>query len=318
MVDGNSVTSENMSALEARIEGQPYKMAVVPVKLFVFLEKNARYMTHEMFANLVKNISKDGGLTSVPFCLKRKDGTYLVLSGNHRVAAAIEAGIKEILVLYTDREMSRAEQVSIQLSHNAIEGKDDLNILKSLWDEIDNVALKYYSGLDDKLLDEMDKLSQKSLAEVDLDFKSLTFLFLPEEIERLDAVFEKALNGVSSENIRIARLNSFCKVIDATSKTKSAYGIKNTAVALDLVLSVFERHYEDLRDGWLNENEELLHKGLIPICTILGTDEIPAGTAVILKKAVDRMVSKGDLSSKSKWRFLELLASDYMGGAHDG
>ena len=315
MVDEYTIAEPEVKALEVRLKGQPYQVAIVPVEQFALLEKNARYMTHEMFKNLVDNISRDGGLTSVPFCLKRKDGKYLVLSGNHRVSAAIEAGIKEILVLFTDREMTRAEQVAIQLSHNSIEGKDDLSILKSLWDEIDSIDLKYYAGLDDKSLENMEKLSQKALSEVDLDYRTLTFVFLPEEIERLDNVLEKALACVKSDNIRVARLADFNRIIEATSKVKSAYGIKNMAVALDLVLSVFERHQEDLSEGWLGEDEEILHKGWVPLSSVLGTDEIPGDMAVILKKAVDIMISKGDLSSKSKWQVLEHLAADYMSGA---
>ena len=318
MVEGNPITNQELKALEARIDGQPFKLAVVPVELFVFLEKNARYMTHEMFGNLVKNINRDGGLTSVPFCLKRKDGKFLVLSGNHRVSAAIEAGVKEILVLYTDREMSRAEQVAIQLSHNSIEGKDDMSILKSLWDEIDSIDLKYYAGLDDKTLEEMEKLSQKALSEVDLEYKSLTFIFLQEEIERLDAVFERALSGVSAENIRVAKMQEFDRIIEATAKAKAAYGIKNTAVALDLVLSVFERHYEDLSDGWIDEEGHISNKGWVPVSSVIGTDEIPAAAAQVLRKAVDRMISKGDLSAKSKWQILEFLSADYLGGDNNG
>lgn len=318
MVEGNPITNQELKALEAWIDGQPFKLAVVSVELFVFLEKNARYMTHEMFGNLVKNINRDGGLTSVPFCLKRKDGKFLVLSGNHRVSAAIEAGVKEILVLYTDREMSRAEQVAIQLSHNSIEGKDDMSILKSLWDEIDNIDLKYYAGLDDKTLEEMEKLSQKAFSEVDLEYKSLTFVFLKEEIERLDAVFERALSGVSAENIRVAKMQEFDRIIEATAKAKAAYGIKNTAVALDLVLSVFERHYEDLSDGWIDEEGEITNKGWVPVSSVIGTDEIPAAAAQVLRKAVDRMISKGDLSAKSKWQILEFLSADYLGGDSSG
>ena len=122
------VAEESLAAIagiNASLEGQPYKAAVVPIEGLELLEKNARFMRSETFRNLVENIKRDGGLSSVPFCLKLGD-RYRVLSGNHRVQAAQEAGVKRLLVLYTDRELSREEQVSIQLSHNAIVGEDDL------------------------------------------------------------------------------------------------------------------------------------------------------------------------------------------------
>jgi hypothetical protein len=46
-------------------------------------------MRHETYAQLVANIRRDGKLTSVPFAFR--DGEkYTVLSGNHRVRAAID------------------------------------------------------------------------------------------------------------------------------------------------------------------------------------------------------------------------------------
>ena len=61
------------------------------------------------------------------------------------------AGPSEVMVLYSDRELTRAQQVAIHLSHNAVVGQDDLAILRELYDEINDVALREYSGLDDVL-----------------------------------------------------------------------------------------------------------------------------------------------------------------------
>ena len=52
---------------QARTNGQ-YKIATVDVKDLEFLEKNARYMTAEMFHNLVDNVKRDGCLSSMPLC----------------------------------------------------------------------------------------------------------------------------------------------------------------------------------------------------------------------------------------------------------
>ena len=56
------------------------------------LKMNARFMRHEEFQRLVANVKKDGQLTSAPFAaLDPADGKYEVLSGNHRVQAAVSA-----------------------------------------------------------------------------------------------------------------------------------------------------------------------------------------------------------------------------------
>src|SRR5690606_18347494 len=80
----------------------PFRVAVVNVDDLLLLEKNARYMTNAQFRNLVNNIKRDGGLSSVPFCVREGD-KFRVLSGNHRVMAAREAGLREILIMYTER-----------------------------------------------------------------------------------------------------------------------------------------------------------------------------------------------------------------------
>src|SRR5690242_16828167 len=83
------------------------------------LEKNARYMKPEQFNRLVENIRRDGCLTSVP--LVHRDGDDLVVvSGNHRVSAAIKAGIEESDVIEVMSPLTRQQFVALQLSHNAI------------------------------------------------------------------------------------------------------------------------------------------------------------------------------------------------------
>ena len=85
-----------------------------------YLETNARYMRHEEFNRLCENIRHDGKLTSVPFCCKDDDGRYLILSGNHRVKAAVQVGLPTITVMVTDDPLSEDQRIAIQLSHNAI------------------------------------------------------------------------------------------------------------------------------------------------------------------------------------------------------
>lgn len=72
------------------------KVIHVDPKTLKLLEMNARFMRHEEFQRLVANVKKDGQLTSAPFAARNADGTYEVLSGNHRVQAAIAAGVESI------------------------------------------------------------------------------------------------------------------------------------------------------------------------------------------------------------------------------
>jgi hypothetical protein len=100
---------KTITDLNAHLADMPYKLDLVDPRVILLLDKNARYMTQEMFENLVNNIKSDGGLSSLPLCYQEKDGRLLVLSGNHRVQAAVHAGLEEILVLVIDKELTRQE-----------------------------------------------------------------------------------------------------------------------------------------------------------------------------------------------------------------
>ncbi len=191
--------SAALDVLNAHLDGLgmgAFRLAVVEVAAIELAPKNARYMRNETFKNLVENIKRDGALASVPFCWKKPDGVFRVLSGNHRVKAAAAAGITHTLVLYVEGDLERDRELAIQISHNAIAGQDDPVLLKELWEEIEDLSLKYYAGLDDKVLGELEAVSLASLQEVRLDFRTLSFLFLPEEVDRLNATFAAATEAV--------------------------------------------------------------------------------------------------------------------------
>jgi ParB-like nuclease domain len=301
-----------LTTLNAALQqlGQPYKLALLDPASLKELDKNAHYMTHEMFQNLVANIQRDGALASVPFCWY--DGTtYHVLSGNHRVKAAVAAGVPRILILYDDRPLSRQERVAIQLSHNSINGKDDPALLKELWAEIDDLGLKYYAGLDDKQLEQLADAQLKSMREAVLDYKSVMFLFLPEEVEALEKAFQHAVESTVCEEAVTVRLSEFSRLVDALDKTKSSFAIKNHAVALSIVLDVFERHLTDLQPGWFQDGQAK-HKGEVPLATVFGSDKVTARVACLLQKSCAIIMRQGLLKSADAGRVLEVLAERFL------
>lgn len=304
--------TQQVDQLNERIPG-PFKLKVISIDECELLEKNARYMKNETFQNLVNNIKRDGGLSSIPFCYLTEEGKYRVLSGNHRVQAAKVAGFTELLVIYTDKPMTRDEQIAVQLAHNSLVGEDDPVILQELYNEIEDLTLKYYSGLDDKVLEQLEKVQVMGLTEAQLDYLSLSFVFLPEEAERLVEVLEKVKNELASDAI-LARNTEYSRLLDTVAKTQGAYNIHNGATAIMLILDVFERHQEDLKAGWLDEEGEVIHKNFVPISSVIGTDMIPAPTAEIILRAVEKMMSAGDITSKNKWQALEYWAAEYLSG----
>jgi hypothetical protein len=225
-------------------QGKPYILEVVDPASLKLLDKNARYMAQETFANLTNNIKVDGDLTSFPLCHREPDGKLLVLSGNHRAQAAVHAGVNEIIVLVLTRALTREEKVARQLSHNAISGKDDPVILKDLWDEIKEIDLKMYAGLDSEVLKELDKMQFVAISEAVPDFKQMVLLFLPEEIEELKKVLEDADTLFSGdENVVVSRQH-YERVFKLVVEIKDKYGIVNNPTAFMKIMELARMQME--------------------------------------------------------------------------
>ncbi|MDO8281062.1 MAG: ParB N-terminal domain-containing protein [Thermodesulfovibrionia bacterium] len=220
----------------------PYRVDFVDPAKIRTLEKNARYMSQAMFQNLVDNIKRDGGLTSLPLCVK-EDDCYKVLSGNHRVKASAAAGIEKVMILYIDKPTNHQEEVAIQLSHNAIAGQDDPVILKELWSEIEDIDLKIYSGLDTELLHDLEKMDFLSISESSPDFKQVAFAFLPEEVDQLKELMEDvSLLFSGSENFILSRRH-YEEVFNVLVDVKDQFSIVNNPTAL---VKIFELAREQM------------------------------------------------------------------------
>lgn len=282
----------------------------------VLLEENARYMTHEEFGRLVDNIRRDGQLSSAPFlCLEHdgpNTGRYKCLSGNHRTKASIEAGLSKIICLATDDELTEEQKIAIQLSHNSITGHDDPATLKALYEKILDTDLKKYSGLDDKTLELLDKFKAISISEASLQFQTLSAVFLPDELDAAQKVVNEAISRVkNSDAIWVMRMTEYDRWLDAQEVASSAYNVKNVATAIDLILRVFERNMHQLSEAWEDTTDD---KRWVPIESVIGRSKIPAESAKVIRKAIDKMVGSQELTSKNLWQALEYWAADYLSG----
>lgn len=206
------------------------------------LEKNAHYMDPDEFARLVANIKADGVLTSLPVVYR---GT--VLSGNHRTQAAIKAGLEESEVIEIVSELSEDEQLAIQLSHNSIKGKDDSNILRELYDSINSLDLKLYSGLTDDDF-KISDIDVQTLSFIQPSYEDMTIAFLPEEKSLFIEAIEKIGKKAKDRLILTARMQDFDTVYRAVISTKSKLNIINTAEAFKTMAELALQRLEEL-DG---------------------------------------------------------------------
>jgi ParB-like chromosome segregation protein Spo0J len=276
------------------------------------LELNARYMKHEEFNRLVENVRRDGQLTSTPFVCLDTDGRYLCLSGNHRTMAAIEVGLEKILCLATDEALTEDQRVAIQLSHNAIAGHDDPATLKLLYESILDTEMKKYSGLDDETLELLDKFSAVSISEANLQFQTVTMVFLPDELDAAKKVFGEAMERAkSADEIFLARTKDYDDWLNAQETVSSSYNVHNVATAVDLILRIFKRNQAQCAEAWQDEEDD---KHWVPIESVIGRSKIPAESARVIRKALDKMIGKQEVTSKNLFQGLEYLAADYLAG----
>jgi len=282
-------------------------------KGLTLLEENARYMKHETFQRLVSNLREDGVLTQWPFVWNDvATGRRIVLSGNHRVQAAIEAGLGEIDWTECDEYLTASKRLGIQLSHNAIAGEDDPAVLKRLYESIEDVDERLYAGIDDATLDLLSRVDTTGLGEANLDYSTVMMVFLPEERERAMTALKEARAMIGMREAWLGRDDQHSRVLDSVEAARDAAHVMNAATAFDVLLDVWERHREDLVALWATpDGEPKDPKQWVPTSTVIG-HAMPAEAAAVVLAAIRKMREDGDVNHG--WQAMEYLSADYLQG----
>lgn len=237
--------NDRLREISFALFGEKAELRIVDPREIKLLRKNARFMGKSSFDQLTNNIKGDGFLSSVPLCVEEKEG-LLVLSGNHRVKASIEAGIKGILVIIDKRDLSHGQKIAVQLFHNAISGSDDEAILASLWGEIGNIEEKLYAGLDSKMVEKLENEKYMAFNPAQLPTKQMVFWFLPEEIEHMEA-FLASGELIQGDITHVVSVESYSRLVELIIKVKKTMNIKNSALALQRVVEIAEHTFEEDR-----------------------------------------------------------------------
>lgn len=232
MNDELNDVNAKLTEVSKRIFGDDMELLVVDPSTLVPTRKNARYMAKEVFDQLTSNVKGDGALQSMPLCHRIADGRIEILSGNHRVKAAVTAGLKEIIILCFKTERPQAKKRAIQLSHNAIVGQDDMQLLVELWREIDDINLRMYSGLDSKVVGELAKVNFQGFGAEQVKTESITLWFVPDEVANFDALIAKMADLAGASQVYLAPLDRYEKLFRLIVEKKRKDNIKNTAVAM--------------------------------------------------------------------------------------
>lgn len=266
------------------------------------LEENARFMPYDVYQALVAQVRKDGVLQQWPFVyFDKKSGVRTVLSGNHRVQAAMEAGLAQIDWTECDEPLSRDEQLRIQLAHNAVVGEDDPVVLARIYASIEDVEEKLATGLDDAALALMFKTATDGMAEARLDFTSLQIVFLPEEYERAEDALIEARKLSPGDRTWLARLDQHNGVLQALEDARESAHVINAAAGMDILLDVWDAHRTDLQGNWLTEHGELRGNGRDPVpTTSLFGVAVSAADGQIIAKALTKMKARSEIDKPAE------------------
>jgi len=209
-------------------------------------EENARFMTADQMRRLSGNLKKDNALTSAVLVYPDAESRKLVvLSGNHRVEAAVLAGQHIIPVMVIQSFLTEERKIAIQLSHNAITGQDDPNILGKLYESL-TLEYKAYSGLTDDSFNILEKLDIDSLAIGTPQYEEILLLFLPADKTIFMKCLERLGKLIEKRTYLAALYDDYSRIFEAIIAVKQHKNIFNTAVAIRALADLAIERLEQL------------------------------------------------------------------------
>lgn len=279
-------------------------VALVPVNEFREQDINARIMDDAKFKRLVANIEKRGTLESLPYCTLTDRGIEIV-SGHHRIKASRAAGIEKVPTLVDLSNLSRSQIAAKQIAHNALAGVDDEHTLKEIAKLITDVDDMLESALDkDFFKEQVAQIEKLSTMAVDINWKTVEFLFLNHQIADLNKLVDKV---APADTVGVASMEQFKSFVDALEKVKKFNNVKAVGTAINLMV---KSALESI--GETPEGEEKMD--CVTIGSIIGQSAIPKESAATIKKAFDDLIGKGIIEKKQEWRALEMWAAEYLAG----
>ena len=215
----------------------------------VLLRKNARHMSKVKMVALTENIKNDGFLSQIPFAIRRADGKFEILSGNHSVQAAIHAGLKEIPVMFgEEKDFDKDRRIALQLSHNSLVGEDDFAILRDLYKDIESVAYKKYSGIDEEELFGIKDCQLHPISTEDFQMTTLSFVFCESEVEPTEDILRQLEDQQLSNDRTYLVIGKVDDYIKTLTKFQQKVGVKSRSVAFAMMCEICEK--------WINEQEQ--------------------------------------------------------------
>jgi hypothetical protein len=227
--------------------GENLELWVVSPSEVMEQEINARVMPPEMFKRLQKNMQSENRMESVIFGVKKKD-SFTVISGHHRLRAAIAAGIKEILFLADTRDLPISKIRAKQIAHNAIDGEDDEETLKRMLEQIDNIDDLLESYVDPELVS-IGEPQEINLDDISVEFpwRYISFVFLPHQSERFNELCDMLPD--SEDLVGIVSMDVFDEFKDTLLRIGKADNIRSVGAIVSRMVDICHEYLNEKENG---------------------------------------------------------------------
>jgi len=273
---------------------------------------NARTMPPRMFERLQQTIAQDKRLEALPLVAKLGDNFELV-SGHHRVRAARAAGVTEVYAMVDVSGLTKDQIAAKQLAHNSISGIDEPQLVKKIFEGIRDVDARLEAFIDPTVLNlpMPDKVTLPNL-DLQLEYSTTLITFLPSQQARFDKAVEQVLQQVDVERdqIYIADKELYERWKATMRRLSKEYDARSLST---VIMRLLDAAAEILNIDGIDP-ETIDPDDWVPLASVLGGAVVPAEVATVVKSAVDKMLERGDVTGKAKWRAIELWAADYLAG----
>lgn len=234
--------------IESHSLGNDLEVWKVPIDLPIEQELNARVMNSEMFMKLADNIANRGALESLPLCAITNKGLELI-SGHHRVRAARKANINEIWVLVDVSGLSRDRLRSKQLAHNSLQGKDNDDLLRQIYESIGDAEARLEAYINFDELKETDFSEKIEDTELEIqETKTISLVFLPLQ----SALFNKALKelkDLETDEAKVATIKEYDKLIKTMEQVGTKMKIQSVPNILAKMSEIVLEYIDTLPKG---------------------------------------------------------------------
>jgi len=210
-------------------------------------DKNARVMEGDKFQLLQKTIGKDKRLESLPLVAFKDDshGEFQIISGHHRVRAARMAGLQYIFCLVDESSLSEDRIKSKQLAHNSIQGHDDVQTLKEIFESIEDIEAQIDSGISAK--DIMKGISAINIDEMSVEYETevVSLLFTEKGFKDFKRTLEKVED---SEAIYLADHKYFDEFVKVAREVSMVEDIRNMTGIVAKMCEIVNEYYRNKKE----------------------------------------------------------------------